>query len=314
MIKSSALALCASDLQQRLHQWQDYLAHEKHASRHTVRAYCGDISSFITFLHSHLGEAPAMHHVADAHVRDFRAWLSRKAMEGAGNASRARSLSGLRNFLRWLDTNGHGHNAQIKIINTPKLPRKLPRPLHENQAERLIDAADLLVKEDWVGQRDRALFTLLYAAGLRIDEALSLNIKDMPNTEDRFITVRGKGGKERRVPILPIAKQTLRAYLDQCPYEATPERPIFIGKRGGRLNQGVAQKAMRDLRGVLGLPDTATPHALRHSFATHLLQNGANLREIQELLGHASLSSTQRYTDVNAEELLKIHKQFHPRQ
>ena len=220
----------------------------------------------------------------------------------------------MRNFLRWLDTNGHGHNAQIKIINTPKLPRKLPAPLHENQAERLIDAADLLVKEDWVGQRDRALFTLLYAAGLRIDEALSLNIKDMPNTEDRFITVRGKGGKERRVPILPIAKQTLRAYLDQCPYEATPERPIFIGKRGGRLNQGVAQKAMRDLRGVLGLPDTATPHALRHSFATHLLQNGANLREIQELLGHASLSSTQRYTDVNAEELLKIHKQFHPRQ
>ena len=220
----------------------------------------------------------------------------------------------LAKFLRWLDTNGHGHNAQIKIINTPKLPRKLPEPLHENQAERLIDAADLLVKEDWVGQRDRALFTLLYAAGLRIDEALSLNIKDMPNTEDRFVTVRGKGGKERRVPILPIAKQTLRAYLDQCPYEATPERPIFIGKRGGRLNQGVAQKAM----GIYAaFWDCQTPPPrTRCAIASPRIccKTAQTCGKYKELLGHASLSSTQRYTDVNAEELLKIHKQFHPRQ
>jgi len=203
------------------------------------------------------------------------------------------------------------HNAAISTVRSPKLPHKLPRPLEEKQALRVLENADLLVKEDWVGQRDRALFTLLYGCGLRIDEALSLNVGNLP--KDGFLRVVGKGQKERQVPVIDIVQQTLDAYMEQCPFLAESERPLFIGTRGGRLNQGVAQKSMRDIRVVLGLPETATPHALRHSFATHLLQNGANLREIQELLGHASLSTTQRYTEVNAEELMRIYKSAHPR-
>ncbi len=159
--------------------------------------------------------------------------------------------------------------------------------------------------------RDRALFTLLYGCGLRIDEALSLNIKDLPH--NGFIRVIGKGNKERQIPVIDIVETALQTYLEVCIFPASPERPLFVGTRGGRLNQGVAQKAMRSLRSTLGLPETATPHALRHSFATHLLQNGANLREIQELLGHSSLSTTQRYTEINAAELMKVYKASHPR-
>ncbi|OFW99662.1 MAG: hypothetical protein A3J37_07625 [Alphaproteobacteria bacterium RIFCSPHIGHO2_12_FULL_45_9] len=221
---------------------------------------------------------------------------------------RARSLSGVKNFLHWLDKQGIMHNAAITLVRTPKLPHKLPRPMEQVQAFRLIfdDVAD-----DWVSLRDRALFTLLYACGLRINEALGLNIADLPR--DGYVRVMGKGGKERQVPTLPIVMESLAAYRAKCPYAEISTRPLFMGERGKRLNQGIAQKAMRDLRGLLNLPDTATPHALRHSFATHLLENGANLREIQELLGHSSLSTTQRYTEVNAEELIRIYKSAHPR-
>lgn len=210
-----------------------------------------------------------------------------------------------------MDRNGILHNAAISTVRSPKLPHKLPRPLLEAQAMNILESADLLCKEDWVGQRDRALFTLLYGCGLRIDEALSLNVRDMPH--DGKIRVMGKGSKEREVPVIDIVEQTLNAYLEQCIFPTDPDRPLFVGTRGGRLNQGVAQKSMRSLRSTLGLPETATPHALRHSFATHLLQNGANLREIQELLGHSSLSTTQRYTEVNAEELMRVYKAAHPR-
>lgn len=312
MIKAHIIAICAPNLQEQLHHWQDYLQYEKQVSRHTLRAYTSDISHFITFMQEHIGGPPDLENLADAQMRDFRSWLSRKAMDDVGVASRARSLSGLKNLLKWLDRNGVLHNAAINTLRTPKLPRKLPRPLQENQAFRVLDDADLLTKDDWIGQRDRALFTLLYGCGLRIDEALSLNIGDIPRS-DSSLRVVGKGNKERIVPMLDIVRATLDAHLELQPFPAEKTAPIFRGKQGKRLSQGVAQKAMRDLRVTLGLPETATPHALRHSFATHLLQNGANLREIQELLGHASLSSTQRYTDVNAEELIKIHKAAHPR-
>ncbi len=310
-IKAQTIALCAPDLAVRLHEWQDFLKTEKRVSRHTYRAYCGDVNHFISFLHGHFGKAPSLDDLSNAGIRDFRAWMSRKAMDGTINASRARSLSGVKNFLSWLDKQGIMHNAAISVVRSPKLPHKLPRPLHEGQAQRLLDSADLLTEGDWTGQRDRALFTLLYGCGLRIDEALSLNVGDMPR--DGFIRVIGKGRKERQVPVIDIVEQALKSYLKQCPFEMDSAAPLFIGERGKRLNQGVAQKAMRDVRGVLGLPETATPHALRHSFATHLLQNGANLREIQELLGHASLSTTQRYTEINAEELIRIYKSAHPR-
>jgi len=310
-IKQLTLTSCAADLAARLQQWQDYLLHEKRVSKHTYRAYCGDLSHFLTFLAQHLNKAPGLDDLSNVSITDFRAWMSRKAIEGAGNASRARSLSGIKNFLGWLDKNGHMHNAAVSTLRSPKLPRKLPRPIHENQAMNILESADLFVKDNWIGQRDRALFTLLYGCGLRIDEALQLNIKDMPR--DGYIRVMGKGSKERQVPVLSIVEDTIKAYLDQCPYPETPDRPIFVGTRGGRLNQGVAQKSMRTLRKALGLAENVTPHALRHSFATHLLENGANLREIQELLGHSSLSTTQRYTDVNMEELMRVYKAAHPR-
>jgi integrase/recombinase XerC len=310
-VSAKTLAICAPDLAARMREWQDYLNHERKVSRHTLRAYCSDLSHFITFLQDHYGKAPGLDDLSSTGLRDFRAWMSKKAMEGAGNASRARSLSGIKNFLSWLDKNGIMHNAAISVVRTPKLAHKLPRALHENQAQRLLDSSDLLTTGDWAGQRDRALFTLLYGCGLRIDEALSLNITDMPR--DGVLRVTGKGRKQREVPVIDIVEKTIKAYLAQCPFPQTPERPLFMGERGKRLNQGIAQKALRNLRGVLGLPETATPHALRHSFATHLLQNGANLREIQELLGHASLSTTQRYTEVNAEELIRIYKAAHPR-
>ncbi len=311
MIRSDVLALCAPDLADKLKKWTDYLRFEKQLSKHTLRAYSTDTKHFIEFLCQHQGTSPSLNSLSEISIRDFRSWMSRKAMDGASNASRARSLSGVKSLLTWLDKQGIMHNAAISIVRSPKLPHKIPRPLSETQANDLIDNAGMLEIKDWIAARNAALFTLLYGAGLRINEALTLDVKDMPR--DGFLRVKGKGNKERQVPILQIVETTLRTYLEACPYEAHAHRAIFLGARGGRLNQGVAQKSMRDIRLMLGLPETATPHALRHSFATHLLQNGANLREIQELLGHASLTSTQRYTELNAEEMMRIYKSAHPR-
>jgi integrase/recombinase XerC len=330
-IKNEILALCTADLGDALAKWQDWLRFEKNVSRHTFRAYCGDLGHFIQFLNDHLGKQPNLDDLSTAGIKDFRAWMSRKAMDGASNASRARSLSGIKNFLGWLDKQGIMHNAAVDSIRTPRLPHKLPRPLYQGQTFDVLQSAADLPKEDWIGLRDRALFTLLYGCGLRIDEALSLNIQHWPFSppyppasggEDvraadirggDFIRVIGKGRKERQVPVLDEVRQAVTAYRAACPYPEEPTRAVFLGSRGERLNQGVAQRSMRDLRKSLGLPETATPHALRHSFATHLLENGANLREIQELLGHASLSTTQRYTELNAEELMRVYKNAHPR-
>lgn len=316
------------DLAERLTQWHDFLRYEKALSRHTLRAYQGDVAQFLEFLMGHLGRPPSLNDLSEVSIRDFRSWLSRKAMDGAGNASRARSLSGVKNFLGWLDKQGILHNAAVSVVRTPKLAHKIPRPLLEKQAFDLLEQAG--ADEGWIALRDKALFTLLYGAGLRIDEALSLNIKDFtlslnpsPFREREgaqregegtgFLIVTGKGNKQRQVPILAIVQRAISDYLATRPGTAEPDSPLFIGAQGKRLNQGVAQRAMRQIRVNLGLPDTATPHALRHSFATHLLENGANLREIQELLGHASLSTTQRYTEINAKELLAIYKKAHPR-
>lgn len=310
-MKQHILALCAADLAQTLEKWFDYLRVEKNLSAHTLRAYAGDVGHFITFLHDHLAKPPSLSDLSDVKLRDFRSWVSKKAAQGAGNASRARSISGVKNFLSWMDKQGIMHNPAISIVRTPKLPHKLPRPLQETQAIDIINNADMNEKLDWVGLRNRALFTLLYGCGLRIEEALSLRVRDMP--KDGFLRVTGKGNKQREVPVLEIVETHLRTYLEACPYSCLSDRHIFLGTRGGKLNQGVAQLAMRDLRKTLGLPETVTPHALRHSFATHLLENGANLRQIQELLGHASLSTTQRYTEINAAEMMRIYKAAHPR-
>lgn len=298
------------DLAERLSQWRDFLRYEKALSPHTLRAYESDVTHFLDFLMDHSGKPPGLNDLSAVSIRDFRSWLSRKAMDGLSNASRARSLSGVKNFLSWLDKQGIMHNAAISVVRTPRLAHKLPKPLLEKQAFEVLEQAGR--NDDWQAARDKALFTLLYGAGLRIDEALSLNMGDLSASED-FLIVTGKGRKQRQVPILPIIRQALADYLSLRPYAAEADSPVFLGVRGGRLHQGVVQRSMRDLRRALGLPETATPHALRHSFATHLLENGANLREIQELLGHASLSTTQRYTEINAKELMAIYKKAHPR-
>ncbi len=310
-IKPQTIALCAPDLVKALADWQDWLRFEKNVSRHTLRAYCGDVGHFLEFLNKHLGKDVALTDISDAGIRDFRAWMSKKAMDGTSNASRARSLSGVKNFISWLDKQGILHNAAIGGIRAPKLPHKLPRPLYEGQAMSVVESAGFSHAGEWTGQRDQALFALLYGAGLRIDEGLSLNIGNWDGGD--FLRVIGKGRKERQVPVLPIINTLVNAYRTACPFAEDKSRALFLGARGERLNQGVAQRSMRELRVVLGLPETATPHALRHSFATHLLQNGANLREIQELLGHASLSTTQRYTELDSKELMRIYKSAHPR-
>ena len=308
MIPLITLERCQGDFAEILQKWQSYLSSEKNLSKHTLRAYCSDMARFIDFLSQHQSEAISINSLSAASITDFRSWLSNQANEGASTQTRARALSSVKNFLVWMDKQGIAHNAAIHTVRAPKLPRKLPRPMEQTQAFRLLDD---MILEDWIAIRDRALFTLLYGSGLRINEALSLNIEDLPR--EGFIRVFGKGNKERQVPILAQIEHRLNEYRATCPYPETPNRALFLGAKGGRLNQGVVQKAMRDLRKQLNLPETATPHALRHSFATHLLQNGANLREIQELLGHASLSTTQRYTDVNFEDLRAVYEKAHPR-
>ena len=308
MIKDITLELCEPDFQEILKKWQQWMVSEKNMSKHTIRAYCHDITHFIRFLSRHHGKALCIDTISAANLSDFRGWLSRQAVGGASNTTRARALSSVKNFLAWMDKQGIAHNAAVNTLRAPKRPRKLPKALQEKQAFRLLDDMPIT---GWISKRNRAVFTVLYGCGLRIDEALQLNIADLPR--DGFIQVIGKGNKERLVPFLQIIETNLNDYREDCPFPETKDRPLFVNTKGARLSQGVAQKAMRDVRKQLNLPETATPHALRHSFATHLLQNGANLREIQELLGHASLSTTQIYTDVNFDDLKKIYEKAHPR-
>lgn len=303
----------AADLQAVFAQWTLYLTHEKHFSHHTLRAYLSDVHYFCDFLTAHLARPPSLHDLGEASIRDFRSWLAKRTGEGAGAATRARALASLRNFMKWMDKNGHLHNPAIGRVRTPKQPKKLPRALPPDQARKLVDNAGMLAPEDaeWVGLRDCALFMLLYGCGLRIDEALQLNHGTRPQRGE--VRVMGKGRKERIVPVLPVVEKTIDAYVAGAPFAWEKETPLFMGERGKRLHQGVAQKRLRDLRRALGLPETLTPHALRHSFATHILAGGANLRVIQELLGHASVTTTQRYTDYDNAQLLEIYKKSHPR-
>lgn len=303
--------LTAPDLAEKYAAWVTYLSLEKRFSKHTLRAYRADMEYFFGFLTNHLGKPPSMHDLGDATIRDFRSWLSKKTIEGASAATRARSLASVRNFLKWLDRNGHLHNPAITAIRTPKMPRKIPRALPEKQAKAVIDHAGELLRQPWAKLRDRALFMLLYGCGLRIDEALKLNYGTRPQQGE--VRVMGKGSKERLVPVIPIVEKLLDEYIAAAPVTWEKDTPLFLGVKGKRLNQGVAQKDLRNLRNTFGLPESTTPHTLRHSFATHILVNGGDLRVIQELLGHASVSTTQRYTDYDNAQLMDIYMKAHPR-
>ena len=292
--------------------WREHLEVERRASPHTVRAYLDDLADFLAFLTGHLGATPTLADLAALQASDVRAWLARRTARGLARTSTARALSAVRGFFRHMERRGVMANAAVATVRSPKLSRQVPRPLSTDQTTDMLELADDEDQPRWVAARDLALFMLLYGGGLRIGEALSLDVGTVRGAGDT-LRITGKGNKQRIVPLLPRVREALDAYLSDRPDGAPTASPLFIGVYGRRLNPGVAQRRFRTLRTLAGLPDNATPHAMRHSFATHLLAGGADLRTIQELLGHASLSTTQRYTDVDAESLLAVYRTAHPR-
>jgi integrase/recombinase XerC len=291
--------------------WLRQLAGERRMSRHTIAAYARDLRAFLAFLAGHLGGEPDFAALSALRQSDFRAWLARRHGADFAAASTARAQSAVRAFFRHLQRAGLAENGAVGVMRGPRLPHSVPRPVSIDGARDLLAAAEENDGAPWLGLRDTAVFTLLYGCGLRIDEALRLDAEQAPAGD--LMTIRGKGEKDRLVPVLPVVREAIAAYRAACPYALTAGTPLFRGARGKRLQAGIVQRRMRDLRRALGLPESATPHALRHAFATHLLAGGGDLRTIQELLGHASLSTTQRYTEVDTAQLLAVYDRAHPR-
>jgi integrase/recombinase XerC len=308
--------VAAPDLARQIARWHDWLAHERRASRHTLAAYGSDLAQFCGFLARHLGQAPSLADLGRLARGDFRAWLAARAGDERAAASTARALSVVRGFFRWLARHRLVDNVALAALRNPRLPRSVPKALSAGEAGEAIEAVADLSESDWIGRRDVAVLTLLYGAGLRIGEALGLRFGQRPvSGQDggATLTVTGKGNKQRVVPLLPVVVAAIDEYLAACPWRGDGASPLFRGARGGPLSPRLIQLQMQRLRPLLGLPESATPHALRHSFATHLLAGGGDLRAIQELLGHASLSTTQRYTAVDAAALLAVYDRAHPR-
>lgn len=305
----------AADVTEAIGDWTRWLESERRASAHTADAYRRDLAAFFIFLSDHLGGEPSLDDLQTLTPADFRSYLARRSAEGLARTSIARAMSTLRNFFRFLDRAGKVHNPAINAVRTPKTPSSVPKALTPEDALAAVKAAGEMQDKPWLAKRDMAIMLLLYGCGLRIGEALGLNGGDFgagKNTEGT-LRVIGKGNKERIVPVLPIVAQAIAAYRDSCPHAITTDDPLFVGSRGARLNAGVVQRQVRKVRALLGLSDSATPHAFRHSFATHLLAKGGDLRTIQELLGHASLSTTQRYTAVDEAKLRSVYEDAHPR-
>ncbi len=301
----------APDLAEAIAAWQTWLETERRVSAHTTAAYLGDLKTFLDFVAEHKGGFAGLAALESLEHGDFRSYLAQRAMNDRARSSTARALSVLRSFFRFLERTERARNGAIAAVRTPRLPHTVPKPVAARDALAMIArAGDASRKKPWIAARDTALLLLLYGTGLRIDEALGLDAGRTPLGES--LRVLGKGGKERIVPILPAVREAVAAYVEACPF-ALRDGPLFLGLRGGRLNAGVVQRELRAIRAALGLPETATPHALRHSFATHLLQAGGDLRAIQELLGHASLSTTQRYTEVDTATLVAVYNDAHPR-
>ncbi|REF67540.1 MULTISPECIES: tyrosine recombinase XerC [Paracoccus] len=303
-----ALAPAMAD---NLARWLDSERATRDRSDHTIRAYQADLLAFLSFLGGYHGTPALPATLAGLTQTDMRAFAAAERGRGLSARSLARRLSATRSFIRWM-ADRHGFDASRALASrSPKYTRSLPRPLAPQQAQDVLKITAGAHPEAWIAARDAAVLTLLWGCGLRISEALGLNGADWPLRE--ALTIRGKGGRERQVPVLPIAREAIAEYLRLCPYSLQAKEPLFRGARGGRLNPTLVAAAMRQTRQVLGLPPTATPHALRHSFATHLLAAGGDLRTIQELLGHASLSTTQVYTGVDDAHLLAVYRAAHPR-
>lgn len=294
----------ADDLAARIGFWLDQLRHERRASLHTLDAYSRDIVAFCAFLAGRLGRAPTLSDLARLERADFRAWLAHRQGRGLEASSTARALSVVRSFFKHLARQGVPTSVALRVMRTPRVPHSVPKALTEAEAFAVIEKIGAARSRTWIGKRDRAVALLLYGCGLRISEALFLSRADAPAADDGTLVVTGKGDKQRHVPVLPVVAEAIEDYLRACPYAGGPDAPIFVRTGGGRLSARLVQLRLQQLRQVLGLPETATPHALRHSFATHLLAAGGDLRSIQELLGHASLSTTQRYTEVDGAKIL----------
>jgi integrase/recombinase XerC len=302
----------SADLERAVAAWLAYLQHERGHADKTLEAYARDVRQFLGFVAQQLGYPPCLADLARLDLKTFRGFLASRRRSGAVSRSLARSLSALRQLFRWLEAQKLVENRTILQLAMPKVPHSVPKPLTVGKAAGVVDAgpgAEL----DWVLARDAAVLMLLYGSGLRIAEALSIKTKDAPTPDRDVLRIKGKGGKERLVPVLPVVREAVARYLQLCPYPLEPNEPMFRGAKGGPLSPRLIQLAMERLRESLDLPATATPHALRHSFATHLLSAGGDLRQIQELLGHASLSTTQAYTEVDRDRLLAVYDAAHPR-
>jgi integrase/recombinase XerC len=300
------MARSAEDLKT---QWLASLAHERRASPHTLRAYGDDLARFLAFEHEHLGGLSESK-LAKLTPADIRAFITVRRAEGLGAKGVQRALAAVRSFFRYLARENILDSAAARATRTPRIRKGLPRPLTEKDAARAIEEAGAHDIE-WLGARDAALLTLLYGAGLRISEALSLKRGDVPLASS--LTILGKGNKERVVPVLEQVRDAIAAYEKLIPLTGAKDAPLFLSRRGKPMSAREAQALMQRLRGALGLSDRATPHAMRHSFATHLLANGGDLRAVQELLGHASLSTTQTYTEIDTRKLMEVYEKAHPR-
>ncbi|MDR5654050.1 tyrosine recombinase XerC [Ruixingdingia sedimenti] len=308
MTGSLAISPAARDA---LEQWLSHLRALDGAAEATVSAYARDVGRYLAFLAEYRGGAEGLAALATLPQADIRAYMAAESARGVSPRSTARRLSAVKGFTRWLADRQGADATAVLAARSPRYRRKLPRPLAEDAARAVLDGVGEDARDDWVGARDTAVVTLLYGCGLRISEALALTGAAHPLPDTLRIT--GKGGKQRMVPVLPAARAAVAAYVAACPHDLTPAAPLFRAVRGGPLSPRPVQAAMERLRHRLGLPATATPHALRHSFATHLLSAGGDLRAIQELLGHESLSTTQAYTAVDAARLMEVYDRAHPR-
>lgn len=303
--------LISAGLTDALQRWLAELRGIGGRSDNTIEAYRTDLLSFFGFLQAYEGDTLGTGHLARLDTGTMRAWMAHERERGLGPRSLARALSAVKNFISWMAERDGFDPSPVLMTRSPRFQKKLPRPLAEDATRAMIETVELQSMTNWVALRDMAVVTLLYGCGLRISEALSLTGRDAPLGE--VLRIRGKGGKERIVPVIGVARRAVTRYLDACPFDLEPGQPLFRGTRGGPLNPRLIQKVMEKARMQLGLPATATPHAMRHSFATHLLNAGGDLRAIQELLGHASLSTTQSYTAVDTARLMEVYEAAHPR-
>ena len=293
--------------------WLEQLQKTRRVAKLTVEAYERDSRQFLSFLCQHLGHIPDISDLSGLRVADMRSFLAYRRNMGVGSRSLGRGLAGIRSFFNFLTRAGLADVPAARIVRTPKQPKSLPKPLNIADALHIVDKKTQLDDEPWVASRNAAILTLCYGCGLRISEALSLTPADFSDKNATSIYVTGKGGKTRLVPVIPAVHEAIDDYLSFCPFILPPDQPLFRGVRGGKLQRAIVERAVQQLRASLGLPDSVTPHALRHSFATHLLSRGGDLRTIQELLGHASLSTTQIYTGVDTDRLMEVYKKAHPR-